>query len=150
MWRRYLEHLGESPETTEKRYGAWHFCDNEKDADELAELVLRGQKRATASLKRSYEHESEPLPAPGDLSIITDFSGLAKCIIRTRSVEIMPFREVPAEFAYREGEGDRSLEHWRAGHWGFFSRELEEIGEQPTEEMEVICEEFEVVWPPQD
>ena len=29
-------------------YSAWHFCDNEPDANELAHLVRRGRKRATA------------------------------------------------------------------------------------------------------
>ena len=48
MWREYLATLGEEPSSTGRTYSAWHFCDNEKDADELADLVLQGDKRATA------------------------------------------------------------------------------------------------------
>ena len=149
MWREYLASLGEKPETTEKRYLAWYFCDNEADAAELADLVLQGVKRATAGLKQSYEHDGEPLPAPGDLSVITDYHGRACGIIRTTAVRVLPFRDVPAEFAAREGEGDGSLEYWRRGHWKFFSRELAAMGRTPDEEMEVVCEDFELVWPPQ-
>jgi|GEM_PF-2082915 len=63
----------------EAAYWAWHFCDNQADADELAELVVAGFKRATAGALWSYEAEDEPLPQIGDLSVITDWSGAARC-----------------------------------------------------------------------
>ena len=50
-----------APET---KYEAWHFCDNQADADALVELVLSGTKRATASALWSYEAEDDPLPGP--------------------------------------------------------------------------------------
>lgn len=47
MWTAYL---AAAPEVADARisYTAWHFCDNQQSADELAELALRGVKRATA------------------------------------------------------------------------------------------------------
>jgi uncharacterized protein YhfF len=147
MWREYLAHLGEEPERSSRTYSAWHFCDNREDADALAELVLAGDKRATAGLKLAYEAEGEPLPKRGDLSLITDYDGMARCIIRTAAVEVRPFGEVSPEFAAREGEGDKSLEHWRRVHWEAFGRDFEELEGSPSEEMEVVCEDFELVWP---
>ena len=128
-------------------YSSWHFCDNPRDADELAELVLLGRKRATTGALWSYEAEGEPLPQAGDLSVVTDWSGRARCVIRTTSVDIIPFHAVTAEFAAAEGEGDGSLAYWRAAHEAAFSRELAEGDRVPEPDMPVVCECFEVVFP---
>lgn len=128
-------------------YEAWHFADNKTDADELAALALTGQKRATTGDLWSYEVEDEPLPQAGDLNVVTDWEGRAQCVIRTTSVEVVPFGEVGEEFAATEGEGDGSLEYWREVHWAAFSRELVEIGRSPEPDMPVVCECFEVVFP---
>ena len=128
-------------------YSAWHFCDNQADADELVELVLAGRKRATAGALWSYEAEDEPLPRAGDFSVITDWSGAARCIIRTVTVEVVAFDAVSEEFAAAEGEGDCSLAFWRDAHRAAFSRELEASGRSPQPDMPVVCERFEVVFP---
>lgn len=49
-----------------------HFCDNEPCANELGDLVRQSIKTAICGLLWSYEAEGEPLPQPGDLSIVTD------------------------------------------------------------------------------
>lgn len=127
-------------------YSAWHFCDNQADADALVELVLSGQKRATAGLLWSYEEEGEPVPREGDLSIVTDWSGRARCVIRTTSVEVVPFDSVTPEFAAIEGEGDGSLEYWREAHRAAFGRELAAAGKELGPHDLVVCERFEVVY----
>ena len=128
-------------------YSAWHFCDNQADADELADLVLAGLKRATAGALWSYEAEEEPLPRVGDLSVITGWSGEARCVIRTSLVEVLAFADVGVEFAAAEGEGDGSLAYWREAHWVAFGRELEGSDRSPAPDMPVVCERFEVVFP---
>ena len=128
-------------------YSSWHFCDNQPDADELADLVLAGRKGATASALWSYEAENEPLPQVGDLSVITDWTGLARCVIRTSLVEVVAFAAVGEEFAAVEGEGDGSLEYWREAHRAAFGRELAGSDRSPGPDMPVVCERFEVVFP---
>ena len=54
------------------------------------------------------------------------------------------FNRVSEEHAWKEGEGDRSLEYWRNTHRRFFAEELREEGLDFDEEMELVCEEFEV------
>ena len=142
FWEEYRKINGEDNKYKE----AYYFCDNKEDADELAELVLSGKKRATASNYVYYEHEGEKLPEVGDLNIITDFEGNPKCVIETVNVEIMKFKDVPLEFAMREGEGDSTLEYWKEGHKNFFSRELESMGMKFTEDVLVVCESFDVVY----
>jgi uncharacterized protein YhfF len=129
-------------------HSAWHFCDNQEDADELASLVLAGRKRATAGALWSYEAEEEPVPQVGDFGVITDWSGEARCVILTTAVEIVAFAEVSEDFAATEGEGDGSLAYWREAHRAAFGRELEGSGRSLGPDTPVVCERFEVVYPP--
>ncbi|WP_421383855.1 ASCH domain-containing protein [Bacillus salacetis] len=145
MWQKYLLSIDENPRNTMKSYDSWYFCDNEPDANELAELVLQGKKRGTASLYQLFGLQNEDVPQEGWLSIITNWAGEAQCIIETIKVDIVPFKEVTPEFAAIEGEGDKSLQYWRDAHWRFFSRELAERELTPSEDMLVVCEQFRVV-----
>lgn len=145
LWNAYLA-TGAVPDARDARYSAWQFGIGEEMGDLLLACVLDGPKRATAGALWAYEAEGEEVPAAGDHSVILDGRGVARCIIRTTSVEITPFDEVSEQFAYDEGEGDRSLEYWRAGHWRFFSEELRALGREPTRDMPVVCERFEVVF----
>lgn len=122
-----------------------HFDDNEASANELAALVVAGRKRATAGLGWALDGGGKRGPQPGDLSVVTDWHGDPLCVIETRSVETVPFQEVGEEFAATEGEGDGSLRHWREVHWAYFERECQRIGRQPSHDMPVVCERFEVV-----
>lgn len=125
---------------------AWSFGATAEHADELLGLVLDGVKTATASARRDYQVEDEPLPQPGDLSIVLDGSGVPRALIRTTAVDVVPFDQVDAEHAYLEGEQDRTLESWRAIHEAFF-REHASHDEGFTEEMPVVLERFEVIHP---
>jgi uncharacterized protein YhfF len=127
---------------------AFFFADSEELANELGELVLRGVKRATAGSVWSYAFEGKRLPQPGDLSIVTNWSGQPLCVIETRSVDVVPFNEVDAEFAATEGEGDGSLAFWQQAHRAYFSRECARAGREFTESMLIACERFEVVYLP--
>lgn len=142
MWNAYLRTLEDERAKGEMTYSSWSFGDS---PDELVELVIRGMKTATSSLHLVYSFYDRALPQSGDHSVITDGSGIARCIIRTDRVSMVPYREVTAEFASWEGEG--SLEHWRNVHWAFFSGEMARMGEEPSEDMMVVCEEFSLVYP---
>ena len=124
-------------------YDAWAFGEA---ADKLAALVREGIKTATCSAYDLYEAEGEDLPQPGETSVILDSVDEAVCIIRTTRVYVVPFDEVTAEHAFREGEGDRSLTYWREVHESFLKEELSSIGCTFDGNTRVVCEEFEVVY----
>ena len=86
------------------------------------------------------------MPQVGDFSVVTDWEGQARCVIRTTSVDIVPFEEVTPEFAVDEAAGDGSLEYWREAHWAYFTRELRSYGREAQPDMPVACERFEVVF----
>ncbi|MBQ1377239.1 MAG: ASCH domain-containing protein [Lachnospiraceae bacterium] len=127
-------------------YEAWAFGEAQ---DKLAALMAAGVKTATSSSYILYEKEQEPLPEAGDYSVILNSRDEAVCIIKTVKVTVLPYDQVPAEFAYKEGEGDRSLNYWREVHEAFFANELAEAGLAFSEDMPVVCEEFEVVYAPE-
>jgi uncharacterized protein YhfF len=137
MWKSYRQsHPGATT------YDAWAFAGGGDLGDELACLVLRGLKTATASAYIIYEIEKAPIPKVGGLSIILRSDGDAICIIRTTDIHICRFHEVTADHAFREGEDDRSLESWREGHRRFFTQELAAHGLTFDENMLVVCESF--------
>ena len=123
-----------------------YFCADEENANICSELILRGEKTASCSMKYWYESGLEPMPMVGTLQVVTDWCGRPTSIIRTTEVSECRFREVTAEFAASEGEGDKSLEWWREAHWDFFSAECEEQGLEPSQDMVLVLEKFKVVY----
>ena len=113
--------------------------------DELAQLVVDGVKTATCSNYLVYELENEPLPKVDDYSIVLNSKDEPVCIIRTSDVKIMPMNEVPLDFTFAEGEGDRTYEHWHKVHIEFFTKELKILGGEFSEEMLLVCERFELI-----
>ena len=142
MWAAYILQY---PCQKDKTYEAW--CYGSDTPDLLAELTAAGVKTATASAYPFYEYEKCDLPKVGDYSIILNTNGAAVCIIRTTRVTVVPFMEVSTEQAHREGEGDRTLEYWRTVHAKAFTQELAEINEKFSENMLVVCEEFQLAFP---
>ncbi len=148
LWTRFLKSKNEDPQITDHTYDTFFFSDNKEDADELAALVTKGRKRATSPSLWFFEQTGERIPEPGDLHIVTDWSGRARCVIETTRVEIVPFNEISEEYAAIEGEGDGSLDYWRSVHWDYYHRELAPYGIEPTPDMPIVCEYFRTVYPP--
>jgi uncharacterized protein YhfF len=123
---------------------AWSFGATPEQADELLGLVLDGSKTATAGALWDYEAEDEPLPEVGTLGIVLDGAGHPRVLIETTEVSVVPFDEVTEEHAFLEGEGDRSLEHWREVHERFF-REVATHDRGFSPDLPVVCERFRVV-----
>jgi uncharacterized protein YhfF/RimJ/RimL family protein N-acetyltransferase len=144
FWSEYCRRAG-LPEATP--YQAWPFGDSPELAHELVELVLHGPKRATAGLLACNERNPADAPRPDGYSVVTEFDGTPRCVIRTAWLDQRPLREVDARFAWDEGEGDRTLADWMAGHRRFFSRECAALGIAFSDELPVQLERFELLYP---
>ena len=123
---------------------AWAFG---VSADDLANLVVRSEKTATASAYELYKLENEPLPQAGTFDIILDSQDRAVCIIEITKVSVLPFNQVSADHAFKEGEGDKSLAYWQQVHQAFFTECLAEAGLEFSQETGVVLEEFRKVYP---
>jgi len=129
------------------RYTVASFGDSAALADELLALVLSGRKRATASLARDYRRtDSQPFPTVGDYIVWLDGSGRPRCITRTTSVTVRSLAEVDEQFAWDEGEGDRTRAWWLAAHRNYFTRQAEREGFAMHDDIETVFERFGLVW----
>ncbi len=107
---------------------------------------MQGIKRATTSLKYWYEKGEEPYPFVGEFNVITNWDGIAQCVTRTIKITVLPFKNVTEEMAFTEGEGNRTLQNWSKGHFNFFQNDLKNEKLNFSEDMEVVFEEFEMIF----
>ena len=144
LWGDFLDaHLEFASEDAPK---VIRLGDNEKDADLYADLICKETKRAMSHSLQVLQLSGQPLPRIGNFYVVTDWEGHAKCVIRTTAVKLLPYFSIREEQARLEGEGDKSLEHWKKSHWDYYTRELEKFGKTPKESMIVVFEEFEMLY----
>jgi uncharacterized protein YhfF len=72
--------------------------------------------------------------------VVKDGRGAPRAVIETLSLEQKPFDQVDWAFASAEGEGDETLDDWRASHIAYFTRHG---GFAPG--MMLWCERFRLV-----
>lgn len=143
FWQEFLAFSNNDSST--EYLDCFHFELTEEWANKLLALVLSGKKQATASSLLAYERNGERIPQVGDYSIVTDWNGTPRCVIKTTAVTILPFNEMTFDICKREGEDD-TLESWQAGHKRFFTEEGKSLGYEFSEDMPVIFEDFSVVF----
>jgi uncharacterized protein YhfF len=146
LWRSYVDahpaHAADAPPLE-------CFGDTAALADELLALVLHGPKRATAAAVAEFAHEGEPLPRVGGHWIVHDGAGRPRAVLRSVELRLGRLDSVDAQFAWDEGEDDRTLESWLREHRRYFARTLPRIGVEFHDGIEVVFERFRVVWPPE-
>lgn len=143
MWRSYVADSGyEGPLVT-----SFAFGDSAELAEELGLLVLHGPKRATAGLVQAFVEEHEPLPRVGDRFAVLGGDGRPLAIVRTTDVRVGPLSSVDDRFAWDEGEGERTRAWWLDAHTRFFNRQCGAMGWSFSDDIAVVFERFEVVWP---
>ena len=145
FWEAFCDHNLDLDRTT-LYYTVWQFMDGGRGCDRLASLVRANIKTATSSLLATFELDGEKVPEVGDYSIVLDSEEEHLFIIKDTKVEIKKFSEVDSEFAYKEGEGDQSLDYWRRVHREYFTKVCESYDLEFSEDMDVVCEEFEIVF----
>ena len=144
-WTQFLETMPATAPRGRKYDWVFHFG-SKRSAGEIADLVLRGVKTATGSLKWEYDAKGKGIPKPGDLSVITDGKGHSVCIIEDMEITVVPYERLDERFAWDSGEGDRSLEATRKGYWNYVVAESTRLKRRPTRKTPLVCEWFRVVY----
>jgi uncharacterized protein YhfF len=147
-WNNFLYSLQDDSPYHGRGHSEEGWGDGPEMADELGGLIARGTKTATCSSLWEWEAEGGPLPQVGDLTVVLDGQGVPMCIIETTEVCIRKFNDVDDDFAWEEGEGDRSLSYWQEAHRSFFSRALPKIGLTFSVDMPLVCERFRTIYRP--
>jgi uncharacterized protein YhfF len=108
----------------------------------LTALALAGTKIATAGLLRQdYVDEGEGVEVVGERQALLGDDDQVAAVIEITRVERHCFCDVPWEFADAEGEGFRSIEHWREGHQSYYAQRAIDV-EQHTS---FVCVWFRLV-----
>ena len=81
--------------------------------------------------------------------MLVDGEHRPRAIWRTTDIRIGPLSSVDEQFAWDEGEGDRTRDWWLAAHRRFFARVAAARGFDMHDAIETVFERFEVLWPPE-
>src|SRR5215472_16031013 len=139
FWQAFHRHTG----LDHDNYAVAAFGDSPQMATELADLVIAGIKRATASLASDYGEGRESIPKPGDFVMMLDGKGRPRFIWRTTEVTIKPLSQVDDAFAWDEGEGDRTREWWLDAHRRYFARQASREACEFDDDVLTVFERFE-------
>ena len=110
--------------------------------EKLVNLILHGNKRATAGLLIGvYESEGEPIEHVGELLAIVDNDGKHVGTMKVTRVEVLRFADVPDELALAEAEGDMNAADFRASHLAYWTR----VGETVTDDTLIVTVYFDLM-----
>ncbi len=144
MWNKFLKlSTDENLKKNEFQYTCFQFG---VAPDELGKLVFDGIKRAGTSLVLAYENEMAEYPKVGAYSIVLNSKDEALCIVKIIKTSIKKFSDVDENYAFLEGEGDKSLSYWQRVHREFFGDYLKKLNKEFSDDMEVFMDEYEVVY----
>jgi uncharacterized protein YhfF len=101
----------------------------------------------SAELVQAFAAQNQPLPRAGDRCLVLGGDGRPLAIVRTTDVRVGPLWSVDDRFAWDEGEGDRTRAWWLDAHTRFFNRQCTAMGLTFFDDIGVVFERFERVWP---
>jgi len=134
-------------ETAGRSYRTRSFGTDEAISKVILGLILAGQKTGTFAVDWEYDARQEPRPARGDLYIVIDHAGAPRALVRITATERVAFSDIGERHVQCEGPALRSIEPWRKLHWDYWSRTLRKIGREPAEDMPVLYQAFELLYP---
>ena len=109
--------------------------------EELTNLVLFGNKRATAGLLSDYILENEEIEHVGEELVLLGNNDVNLGKIKITEVSICKFKDVPDRFPIAEAEGDQNAEEFRAGHKQYW----ENLGYKINDDTELVLLYFELI-----
>ncbi len=145
-WEQFLNSLPPGTRRPSGHAGTAEFGITEDDAREIARLVRNGTKTASGGLVWANEFDGTRGSHAGDLWVVVAGPDEPVCIIETTEVRILPYDEVPEEYAWEGGEGDRTMSDWRRMYWEYIVSECARIGRNPDRKAPLAMERFRVVY----
>ena len=143
FWNEYLK---TSPEG-EKRKAKSCICFGvtEKEAQIACENICRGVKRAAVYPRKGYRCALNGAPEPGDMNIVTDWKGGAIALIETTGVRLIKLGDMNDAVCALEGDC-ASVDEWNEKQLPSIKAEAEELGVDFNDDMDLIVEEFRLVY----
>jgi uncharacterized protein YhfF len=109
--------------------------------DELIELVINGNKRATAATAQEYVDEKEVIEQVGEELYLLGNDGEIRGKVQIAEVTQCAFKDVPDKFALAEAEGDLTGDDFRRSHLAYWNR----IGVSVNDETTIVLLYFDLI-----
>jgi uncharacterized protein YhfF len=116
-------------------------------SDVIVPLILSREKTGTFALESEFEHSPNEAPKVGDVYVVTHFGGDPALLYRVTEVERVPFSQISHAHVQVEGPNARTVPVWRKIHWDYWGATLRAQGREPSEQMPVLFQRFEVIFP---
>ncbi|UIK90766.2 ASCH domain-containing protein [Arthrobacter polaris] len=118
--------------------------------DQLVAAILDGSKTSTTTTVIEYEIEQEDLPLIGQQEVVIDSGGKGVAVIETTAVRHARLADVDLQHVIDEGEGDTTVEQWRAGHEEFWhSQDMRHAMGDPdftvTDDTVLVLQRFKLI-----
>lgn len=120
---------------------------NKETVDNILKLVLDGEKCGTFGLKDLLDRQSGPGPVVGRDAVVIDMDGESHAIVKTTKLTPMAYQDIKEEHLAIEGPGARKLERWQDIHWPYWTNLLKPHGIEPSQDMIVMVEHFDLIYP---
>ncbi|MCU0759205.1 MAG: ASCH domain-containing protein [Steroidobacteraceae bacterium] len=135
------------PDLQFDRYKVRTFGGSKAMADVIVPLILAGEKTGTFALAAEFESDPERAPRVGDWYVVTWFEGPPALLYRVTEVEVVPFEGIGERHVQVEGPSARDVKVWRDIHWPYWGGMMKQWGREPSMQMPVIFQRYEVVYP---
>ncbi len=134
------------PQEHIERYKVRTYGGSKAMADVIIPLILAGEKTGTFALAAEFDADAALAPQPGEYYVVTQFDGPPALLYRITFVETVPFEGINHEHVQVEGPGARRVDIWRNIHWDYWGGAMRARGLEPSMQMPVIFQRFEVLY----
>jgi uncharacterized protein YhfF len=117
------------------------FGDPGELRSKLVDLVINGNKRATAGALDWDYGPAEPIETVGEKFAVVDNENQQVATIKVTRVEICRFADVPDEFALAEAEGDLTGDDFRESHFNFWT----DCGYKIDDDSKIVLAYFDLI-----
>lgn len=129
-----------------KDYWVRRIGANKPIVDNILALVLSGEKCGTFGLKLLLDRQPGSAPTMGGEAVIVDMDGVPHGIVRTSKLTPVAYKDITEGHLTIEGPGARQLDRWQEIHWPYWSALLEQHDLEPSDDMMVMVEHFELIY----
>ena len=143
FWNEYLKNNAGSD--AKKAKSCICFGTSEKDADAACKKICAGVKRAAVYPRKGYRCSLNGTPEPGDMNIVIDWKGDAVALIETTGIRLIKLGEMTDAICALEGDC-ATLEEWSEKQLPSIKAEAEELSINFGDDMDLIVEEFHLVY----
>ncbi len=141
LWENFRE---ASDRSLPEDFTLLQFGNTKEMADDLANLVMAGEKTATSSLVPVNDHYNRKVSDVGDCYLLLGGNKECLAFLQVTKTDTRSFDSITPQFAKEEGDG--TFECWLEIHQAYYGYQMTLLGETLQADTNLHCEWFEVIY----